>query len=108
MSVSIYVEVSGRTYDVKEKLKSLGLRWDGDRKVWKGTVSEEALRKLDKLADRFPIEIETREIEIRTRKKRYELTYDDEDDLVRCWVCGRLVPRSQATKDTNGEWYCGC
>lgn len=31
MSVSIYVEVSGRTYDVKEKLKSLGLRWDGDQ-----------------------------------------------------------------------------
>jgi len=30
MSVSIYVEVSGRAYDVKEKLKSLGLRWDGD------------------------------------------------------------------------------
>jgi len=73
MSVSIYVEVSGRTYDVKEKLKSLGLRWNGDRKVWKGTVSEEALRELGELADKFPIEI-------KTRRKRHELTYEDEVD----------------------------
>ncbi|QID33071.1 hypothetical protein [Pampinifervens florentissimum] len=213
MSVSIYVEVSGRTYDVKEKLKSLGLRWDGDRKVWKGTVSEKALRKLGKLADKFPIEIKTR------TRKRHELTYEDEVDKdllekvyaivgekikavilyanpyshyvhdrdvvftagelkdgkvkvvarvkgnegevllsenaykktakellekaqrvyksvedyrlenyleflrekeeaeryrytnstwVRCWECGRLIPPGQATKDLNGEWYCGC
>jgi len=74
MSVSIYVEVSGRTYDVKEKLKSLGLRWNGDRKVWKGTVSEEALRELGELADKFPIEIKTR------TRKRHELTYEDEVD----------------------------
>lgn len=199
MSVSIYVEVSGRTYDVKEKLKSLGLRWNGDRKVWKGTVSEEALRELGELADKFPIEIKTR--------KRHELTYEDEVDhdllekvyaavgekikavilyanpssryvngrkvkvvarvkgnkgeillsedtykktakellekaervyksvkdyrlenyleflrekeeaeryrytnstWVRCWECGRLIPPGQATKDVNGEWYCGC
>lgn len=27
---------------------------------------------------------------------------------VRCWECGRLIPPGQATKDVNGEWYCGC
>lgn len=115
MSVSIYVEVSGRTYDVKEKLKVFGLRWDGDRKVWKGTVSEKELRKLSKLADKFQIEIKTR-----TRKRHK--TYEDKRDLlekfyaskstnstwVRCWECGRLIPPGQATKDVNGGWYCGC
>lgn len=101
MRVSIYVaEVSGRTYDIKEELKRLGLRWDGDRKVWKGTVSEKELNELGKLADKFPIYVKTRRF---LREEEEEYT---NSTWVRCWECGRLVPPGQATKD-NG-WYCGC
>lgn len=211
----VYVEVSGKTYDVKGKLRGFGLRWDGDRKVWKGSVDEKTLRKLSKLADKNPIELKTR-----TRKKQEKPAYDNEVDKgmlekvyelagekikavilyakpfshwkngrregqivfseedgekvkvvamvegnkgevllsenayrktakellskaqkvynsmeeyrrenylrfleareeaeryretnhswVRCWECGRLIPPGQATRDLNGEWYCGC
>ena len=103
-----YVQVSGKTYEVKETLKRLGLRWDGDEKVWKGVVNENALHKLTELANKYQI----------------ELTYeDDEDDYeeadrytnrytnstwVRCWECGRPIAPGKATKDVNGKWYCGC
>ena len=101
MGVIIYaVEVSGRTYGVKEKLKEFGLIWDGNRKVWKGTVSEDGLRKLNKLADKFQIQIEI--------KTKHELKAGRSERWVRCWECGRLVPAWQAQKDVNGEWYCGC
>ena len=98
-----YVEVSGKTYNVKETLKRLGLRWDGDEKVWKGTLSEEEFMELTELADEHPIEIKTRDIrDIKTSIRRHD------DGYVRCWECGRLVPKWQATRDVNGEWYCGC
>lgn len=29
------VPVTGKTYDVKEKLKAIGARWDPDKRVWK-------------------------------------------------------------------------
>lgn len=58
----VYVEVSGKTYDVKEKLKSLGLRWDGDRKVWKGTIDEGYLNKLEKLAEKNSLELSKRSL----------------------------------------------
>ncbi|MDM7320216.1 MAG: hypothetical protein P3W91_000640 [Fervidobacterium sp.] len=106
-----YVEVSGRTYAVKEKLKNLGLVWDSDRKLWKGTVSENDLKELDKLADKFQIEIKTRELthedEQETVRYRYTNKYTN-SKWVRCWVCGRLIPPGRATKDVSGQWYCGC
>ena len=99
----VEVEVSGKTYEVKETLKRLGLRWDGDEKVWKGVVNENALWELTELADEHPIEIKTRDIrDIKTSIRRHN------DGYVRCWACGRLVPKWQATRDVNGEWYCGC
>ena len=30
-----WVEIQGRTYDVREKLKAIGARWDPDRRRWK-------------------------------------------------------------------------
>lgn len=104
MRVSIYyVEVSGRTYNIKEKLKSFGLMWDGDRKVWKGTVSEKELRELYELANKFPIEIDEDEV------KGYRYTNSNTNSTwVRCWECGRLIPPGQATRDVHNGWYCGC
>lgn len=100
--MSVYVEVSGKTYDVKEKLKAFGLRWDRDRKVWKGTVSEEALRRLTKLAERHELTL--------TYEERYGYTNSTNTNYawVRCWECGRPIPPGQATRDGNGKWYCGC
>lgn len=106
MKITIYyVEVSGRTYKVKEELKSLGLIWDSNRKLWKGTVSEKEYRKLNELADKFQIEIKTKKHEL---TKGYRHTNSTNSTWVRCWSCGRLVPAGQATRDVNGEWYCGC
>lgn len=41
------VEISGNTFHCKDKIKALGLRWDGERKVWKSSlVSEDHLKAL--------------------------------------------------------------
>ena len=104
--MSVYVEVSGRTYDVKEKLKSLGLRWDGDRKVWKGTIDEGYLDKLEKLAEENSLELSLSKKSMWTPpvlKNRWGRNRG----YVRCWECGRLVPPGEAEWDGSG-WYCGC
>lgn len=105
----IYVEVSGGTFYVKEKLKSFGLMWDGNRKVWKGTIDEGHFNELEKLAEKNSLELSKRSLT--------PPAYDEDEDrwdgrnrnrgYVRCWECGRLVPPGEAEWDGSG-WYCGC
>ena len=41
---------SGKTFNAKEGLKSLGFRWDGINKCWAGDVADTKLEEVKKLA----------------------------------------------------------
>ena len=47
--MSIY-NCTGKTYNAKEDLKTLGLRWDGQKKCWAGELADAKLEELKKLA----------------------------------------------------------
>lgn len=46
------VPVTGKTYDVKEKLKTLGARWDPDKRVW--MVPKSRLQEAEDIVRRGP------------------------------------------------------
>lgn len=42
------VTIGGRTYPHAERLRTIGLHWDGIRKVWSGTVAAPSFGKADR------------------------------------------------------------
>ncbi|OGF49087.1 MAG: hypothetical protein A2231_04605 [Candidatus Firestonebacteria bacterium RIFOXYA2_FULL_40_8] len=44
---------SGRTFNAKEDLKALGLRWDGQKKCWAGELEDDKLDNLKELAMKY-------------------------------------------------------
>lgn len=61
MSSDYKIKVVGNTYDVKDKLKELGLRWDGEAKAWATVVKED---KLDTLKEHLVNSVYSKQIKV--------------------------------------------
>jgi len=44
---------SGNTFNAKEDLKALGMRWDGQKKCWAGDLPDDKLDRLKELAMQY-------------------------------------------------------
>jgi hypothetical protein len=83
------VKVAGKTYDIKEELKSAGFRWDGNEKCWYTDYSEDNLQKAVDIVKKYD------------QKRDYEA-----EGYVQCWECGRWwKPKHYYI---GMDTYCGC
>ena len=83
------VKVVGKTYDIKEELKSAGFRWDGNEKCWYIDYSDDNLQKAVDIVKKYD------------KKRDYEA-----EGYVQCWECGRWwKPKHYYI---GMDTYCGC
>lgn len=91
------IAITGNTYPVKEALKALGARWNGDRKAWM-VAPEKAEEAQAIVAGAGPA------------KARSFGARSGSAPTKRCWECGCSFTYGQA-KANDGDWqdsYCGC
>jgi len=84
------IEVCGETYPVKEELKKVGFRWNGEEERWEIEYSDENLQKTIDIV------------------KKYDKKIDYvKEGYVQCWECGTWFKPQRKDWDGFG-WYCGC
>ncbi len=91
MSAEKMVPISGNTYPVKDAIKALGGRWNGDRKVW--MVPAEKADEARRLVAGAP--------QSKSGGGRRFGRYGGGKRMGRCWECGGYGP-------VDSDGYCGC
>jgi hypothetical protein len=90
--------ITGNTYPVKDSLKALGCRWNGDMKAWvapTAQIYEQGMRLVVGTPQKSVVRTATARTSAPTK---------------RCWECGCSFSRADANA-SGGDWnesYCGC